>query len=510
MPAVTFIFVNKHADRLAEKSLKIEFRTFMVMLSLQSSKKRSQKQVALIKSISGIRGTIGGKPGEGLSPIDIVKFSAAFGAWVKRKNKSGKTIIVLGRDARISGDMVNRIVTGTLNGMGIDVIDTGLSTTPTVEMAVPAEKAQAGIILTASHNPKQWNALKLLNEKGEFISAADGEEVLEIASNGTFEFAEVNHLGKTILPKKDYIDEHIRRILDLPMVDIAAIKARNFKIAIDCVNSTGGIAVPRLLKALGVEQIVELFTNPDGDFPHNPEPLPENLHDISKAVLKNKAHLGLVVDPDVDRLAIVSEDGEMFGEEYSLVAVADYVLSAKKGPAVSNLSSTRALRDVAESHGCEYHASAVGEVNVVEKMKECGAVIGGEGNGGIIYPELHYGRDALVGIALFLSHLAKFGKSCTMLRSKYPNYHISKNKIELTKEINVDEILSGVKEKYGKQPVNTTDGVKIEFDKEWVHLRKSNTEPIIRIYAESEFATTAENLSEKIIMDIRELIKRKV
>lgn len=466
--------------------------------------------MALIKSISGIRGTIGGKPGEGLSPIDIVKFSAAFGAWVKKKSKTKRTLIVLGRDARISGDMVNRIVSGTLNGMGIDVLDTGLSTTPTVEMAVPAEKAQAGIILTASHNPKQWNALKLLNDKGEFISASDGEEVLKLAESGNLDFADVNHLGKTLMPEKDYIDEHIRKVLALPLVDLEAIKSRNFKIVIDCVNSTGGIAIPRLLKALGVEQVVELFTTPDGDFPHNPEPLPENLHDISKAVVKNKAHLGLVVDPDVDRLAIVSEDGEMFGEEYSLVAVADYVMSSKKGPAVSNLSSTRALRDVAEKHACEYHASAVGEVNVVEKMKSCGAVIGGEGNGGIIYPELHYGRDALVGIALFLTHLAKFGKSCTMLRSKYPNYHISKNKIELTAEINVDEILTGVKDKYSKQPVNTIDGVKIEFDKEWVHLRKSNTEPIIRIYAESEFATTADNLSEKIIMDIRELIKRKV
>jgi phosphomannomutase len=479
-------------------------------LYLCSPQKISVQQVSLIKSISGIRGTIGGKPGEGLSPLDIVKFSAAFGTWVKKKSGVAKPLIVLGRDARISGDMVNRIVTGTLNGLGIDVIDTGLSTTPTVEMAVPAEKAQAGIILTASHNPKQWNALKLLNEKGEFISAADGEEVLALAASDAFDFADVNHLGKTILPSKDFIEEHIRKILENPLVDVAAIKAKNFKIAIDCVNSTGGIAVPKLLKALGVEQIVELFTQPDGDFPHNPEPLPENLHDISKAVIKNTAHLGLVVDPDVDRLAIVSEDGEMFGEEYTLVAVADYVLSHKKGSTVSNLSSTRALRDVTEKHGCTYHASAVGEVNVVEKMKETGAVIGGEGNGGIIFPELHYGRDALVGIALFLSHLAKFGKSCTMLRSQYPNYHISKNKIELTAEINVDEILVGVKEKYRKQPINTVDGVKIEFDKEWVHLRKSNTEPIIRIYAESEFVTTADNLSEKIIMDIRELIKKKV
>lgn len=463
--------------------------------------------MALIKSISGIRGTIGGKPGEGLSPIDVVKFSAAYGTWILKRSGSKKVKIVVGRDARISGLMVNNLVTGTLMGLGIDVIDVGLSTTPTVEMAVTDEKAHGGIILTASHNPKQWNALKLLNEKGEFISAKDGEEVLRIAEADEIKFAEVQNLG-SYRTNDTAIEKHIDKILDLPLVDKAAIKAKKFKVVIDCVNSTGGIAVPMLLKALGVDNIVELYCTPDGHFPHNPEPLPENLQEIAKAVVKNKAHLGIVVDPDVDRLALVSEDGEMFGEEYTLVAVADYILKTNKGNTVSNLSSTRALRDVTEKAGGTYNASAVGEVNVVEMMKATKAVIGGEGNGGIIYPELHYGRDALVGIALFLSHLAKFGKSCSMLRGQYPNYHISKNKIELTSEINVDGILASIKEKYKKQPVNTVDGVKIEFDKEWVHLRKSNTEPIIRIYSESQTETTAENLAEKIIMDIKEIIKQ--
>jgi phosphomannomutase len=467
--------------------------------------------VALIKSISGIRGTIGGHPGDGLSPVDIVKFTAAYGTWVKRRTGEKKKIkIVVGRDARISGDMVNRIVTGTLIGLGIDVTDIGLSTTPTVEMAVTAEKAQGGIILTASHNPKQWNALKLLNEKGEFLSGTDGEEVLAIAEKEDYAFAEVGHLG-IVSHNNTYLQYHIDQILALPLVDINAIKAKNFRVAVDAVNSTGGIVVPMLLKALGVENITELYCEPTGDFPHNPEPLPENLRDIAKTVTKSKSHLGIVVDPDVDRLAIVCEDGEMFGEEYTLVAVADYVLQNKKGSrnlgTVSNLSSTRALRDVTEKAGGKYFASAVGEVNVVEMMKANNAVIGGEGNGGVIYPELHYGRDALVGIALFLTHLAKFGKSCSMLRSSYPDYHISKNKIELTPEVNVDEILLGIKTKYKKQPVNTVDGVKIEFDKEWVHLRRSNTEPIIRIYSESESETTAENLAKKIITDIRELIK---
>jgi phosphomannomutase len=463
--------------------------------------------VTLIKSISGIRGTIGGKPGEGLSPIDIVKFSSAFALWIRKKSKVKTVKIVVGRDARISGEMVNHLVAGSIMGCGVDVIDLGLSTTPTVEMAVALEKADGGIVLTASHNPKQWNALKLLNHKGEFISGKDGEEVLEIAENDQIEYSEVQQLGKYYL-MDGYMAKHIEHILALPAVNVEAIKSKNFKVVIDCVNSTGGIAVPMLLKALGVTQIVELYCTPDGNFPHNPEPLPEHLHDISKAVLKNKAHLGIVVDPDVDRLALISEDGEMFGEEYTLVAVADYILSLKKGNTVSNLSSTRALRDITEAVGCNYSASAVGEVNVVEMMKANQAVIGGEGNGGIIYPELHYGRDALVGIALFLSHLALFGKSTSMLRSKYPNYYISKNKIELNKEINADKVLKDIQEKYKKQPINTVDGVKIEFEKEWVHLRKSNTEPIIRIYAESKSQTTAENLAEKIINDIREMIKK--
>jgi len=463
--------------------------------------------VALIKSISGIRGTIGGKAGEGLSPLDVVKFTAAFGTWIIRQGKPERKVkVVVGRDARISGEMVNRLVTGTLCGLGIDVIDGGLSTTPTIEMAVTAEKADGGIILTASHNPKQWNALKLLNNKGEFISAADGELVLSIAEKEDFVFAEVGKLGHVTM-NDSYIDDHIEKILALPLVDVQAIKEKNFRIVVDAVNSTGGIAVPKLLKALGVDNVSELYCEPTGDFAHNPEPLPENLRDVAKAVAKYKAHLGIVVDPDVDRLALVCEDGEMFGEEYTLVAVADYVLKNKKGNTVSNMSSTRALRDVTEKAGGKYFSSAVGEVNVVEAMKANNAVIGGEGNGGIIYPELHYGRDALVGIALFLTHLAKYGKSTSMLRATYPDYHISKNKIELTSEINVDSILTGIQAKYVKQPINTVDGVKIEFDKEWVHLRRSNTEPIIRIYSESESETTAENLAKKIMLDIRDLIK---
>jgi phosphomannomutase len=396
------------------------------------------------------------------------------------------------------------LVVGTLQGMGIDVIDLGLSTTPTVELAVEMENAHAGIILTASHNPKQWNALKLLNEKGEFISAEDGQLVLEIADKEAFNYVDVNHLG-SYHQMDGYIRKHIDRVLALPLVDVEAIRKADFRVVIDAVNSTGGIAIPQLLKALGVEQVTELYCTPDGKFPHNPEPLPENLRDLSEEVIKKKAHIGISVDPDVDRLALVCEDGEMFGEEYTLVAVADYVLKNTPGATVSNLSSTRALRDVTEKYGKEYFASAVGEVNVVEMMKAKNAIIGGEGNGGIIYPELHYGRDALVGIALFLTHLAKFGKSVSMLRSTYPNYHISKNKIELTPELNVDEILLKVQEKYKKQPINTIDGVKIEFEKSWVHLRRSNTEPIIRIYSEAENSATADNLANKIIMDIKEL-----
>jgi len=460
--------------------------------------------MALIKSISGIRGTIGGAPGDGLSPVDIVKFTSAFATWVKQRQQRDRYTIVIGRDARISGEMFRNLVVGTLQGMGIDVIDLGLSTTPTVELAVEMENAHAGIILTASHNPKQWNALKLLNEKGEFISAEDGQLVLEIAEKEAFNYVDVNHLG-SYHQMDGYIRKHIDRVLALPLVDVEAIRKADFRVVIDAVNSTGGIAIPHLLKALGVEQVTELYCTPDGKFPHNPEPLPENLRDLSEEVIKKNAHLGISVDPDVDRLALVCEDGEMFGEEYTLVAVADYVLKNTPGATVSNLSSTRALRDVTEKYGKEYFASAVGEVNVVEMMKAKNAIIGGEGNGGIIYPELHYGRDALVGIALFLTHLAQFGKSVSMLRSTYPNYHISKNKIELTPELNVDEILLKVQEKYKKQPINTIDGVKIEFEKSWVHLRRSNTEPIIRIYSEAENSATADNLANKIIMDIKEL-----
>ena len=463
--------------------------------------------MTLIKSISGIRGTIGGKVGDNLTPLDVVKFAAAYGSWILKKKGSAKVII--GRDARISGEMVNSLVSSTLQGLGIDVVDLGLSTTPTVEMAVPWENASGGIILTASHNPIQWNALKLLNEKGEFISGADGEEVLKMAENEDFDFAQVTKLGK--YEKKDgYLQKHVEQILKLPLVDVESIKKRRFRIAVDAVNSTGGIAVPLLLRALGVE-VKEMYCQPTGHFPHNPEPLPEHLTDISREIVKGKYDLGIVVDPDVDRLALVCEDGSPFGEEYTLVAVADYVLNAgKKGNTVSNLSSTRALQDVTEKAGGSYFASAVGEVHVVTMMKEKNAVIGGEGNGGIIYPDLHYGRDALVGIALFLTHLAKSNVSALRLRMKYPNYFISKNKIELTRDINVDKILDNVKKKYKNQPVNTVDGVRIEFDKEWVHLRKSNTEPIIRIYAESDLETKADALARKIMTDIKEIIAEKL
>lgn len=463
--------------------------------------------VTLIKSISGIRGTIGGKPDEGLTPIDIVKYVSAYGAWVLKNSNAKRASVVIGRDARLSGAMVSSIVSGTLCGLGIDVVDLELSTTPTVEMAVTELKAQGGIILTASHNPKQWNALKLLNGQGEFISDETGKEILKMAEAAEFSFAEVNALG-TVTVNRDFLGTHIQKILDLPYVDVKAIKKANFTIVIDAINSSGGIAVPALLEKLGVKNIHLIHGEPTGNFAHNPEPLPEHLSDLSNAVIKKKAHLGISVDPDVDRLALVCEDGEMFGEEYTLVAVADYVLrQRKKGNTVSNLSSTRALRDITEEQGGSYSASAVGEVNVVRMMKDTNAVIGGEGNGGIILPELHYGRDALVGIAIFLTHLAKYGKSVSMLRKSYPGYFISKNKIELTPQINVDKVLLEVKEKYKKQPVNTIDGVKIEFDKEWVHLRKSNTEPIIRIYSESQTASTAESLAKKIISDIREIIK---
>lgn len=456
--------------------------------------------MTLIKSISGIRGTIGGKVGEGLTPADIVKFTAAYGKWIFAK--TGNKKIVLGRDARISGQMVRDLVVGTLQSIGLDVVDLGLSTTPTVEIAVPQENAGGGIILTASHNPKEWNALKLLNDKGEFISDTDGKELLAIAEQQKIEFAKVDNLG-TLTYNDTYLQKHIDQVLALPLVDAAAIKKANFKIVVDGVNSSGGIFIPALLRALGVETIYELFCEPTGHFTHNPEPLPEHLTEISAAVVKNKADLGIVVDPDVDRLCFVNEDGSMFGEEYTLVAVADYVLQHTPGNTVSNLSSTRALRDVTEAAGQTYQASAVGEVNVVNLMKSCEAVIGGEGNGGIIYPALHYGRDALVGVASFLTHLAKSGKTISQLKASYPAYHISKNKITLEVGMDVDGILKKVENKYKLQPLSTIDGLKIEFGKEWVHLRKSNTEPIIRIYSEPENEQKANKLANQIISDIK-------
>lgn len=458
--------------------------------------------MSLIKSISGIRGTIGGKQGEGLSPLDVVKFTSAFAAFLKKRSDKEKLQLVVGRDARISGQMVDSLVVGTLLGMGIDVIETGLSTTPTVEVAVVDKKADGGIIITASHNPMQWNALKLLNAKGEFINAEEGNEVLLLAETMDINFSTVDKLGKYITDFNT-IDTHIQKVVNLPLVDVEAIKKASFKVAVDAVDSTGGIAIPRLLRALGVEDLVEINCDPTGKFSHNPEPLPENLTEISSVVKNNNCNLGIVVDPDVDRLALVCEDGEMFGEEYTLVAVADYVLSNQKGNTVSNMSSTRALRDVTEGYGCSYASSAVGEVNVVEKMKETNAIIGGEGNGGVIYPELHYGRDALVGVALFLTLLAKKGCSVSELRKSYPNYVISKNKIELTPDIDVDNVLKTMAEKYKNQPVNTIDGVKIEFGNEWVHLRKSNTEPIIRIYSESQSMEKANELAQRIINDIK-------
>ncbi len=461
--------------------------------------------VTLIKSISGIRGTIGGKSGDNLTPLDIVKFASAYGQMLKNAHPETRVKVVIGRDARMSGEMVSNLVSSSLVGLGIDVVDLGLSTTPTVELAVPMEKAQGGIILTASHNPAQWNALKLLNHLGEFISGEAGQEVIEMAEQADFDFADVTELG-SITANDTYLEKHIQAVLDYPLVDVEAIKQAKFKIAVDAVNSTGGIFVPVLLKALGVDQQELMYCEPTGNFPHNPEPLPEHLTDLTSAVVEKGCHLGITVDPDVDRLAFVSDNGNVFGEEYTLVAVADYVLSQRKGGAVSNLSSTRALRDVCEKHGCEYQASAVGEVNVVAKMKDINAVIGGEGNGGIIVPDFHYGRDALIGIGLFLTHLAKSGLTASELRASYPNYHISKNKIELTPELNVDEVLMKVEAKYSDKPVNTIDGVKIEFDKEWVHLRKSNTEPIIRVYAESNSEESAIQLAESIKSDIKSLI----
>lgn len=460
--------------------------------------------MTLIKSISGIRGTIGGKPGDGLTPLDVVKFSSAYGTWLKQQHPNKKLTVIVGRDARISGKMVSQLCIGSLTGLGIDVVDLGLSTTPTVEVAVPMENADGGIILTASHNPKQWNALKLLNNKGEFISAAEGKDILDIAESDNYSYAEVDEIGK-VIENITYLDKHINAIMALPLVNKQLIEMSNFKIVVDAVNSTGGIFVPALLRALGVKDITTLYGEPTGEFPHNPEPLPENLTAISEKIKEVNADLGIVVDPDVDRLAFVNEDGTMFGEEYTLVAVADYILENTKGNTVSNLSSTLALRDITRKHGCEYNASAVGEVNVVEKMKATNAVIGGEGNGGIIYPELHYGRDALVGIALFLTHLAQSGTSISNLKREYPNYTISKNKIELSPDINVDEILENLKEAYKDKEIDTTDGVKIYFDGEWVHLRKSNTEPIIRIYSESSSEEKANKLAQEIMNKVGQI-----
>ena len=462
--------------------------------------------MTLIKSISGIRGTIGGKTADNLTPIDAVKFASAYGVFIKNRNSNKDKIkVVIGRDARISGKMISSLVANTLVGLGIDVVDLGLSTTPTVEVAVPLEAADGGIILTASHNPKQWNALKLLNEKGEFLNGSEGEKILALAESEDFEFADVDDLGN-YTKDSSYLEKHIKEVLNLDLVDVDAIKKANFKVVVDGVNSTGGLFIPALLKELNVA-CVELYCTPNGQFPHNPEPLKEHLTDISELVVKEKADLGIVVDPDVDRLAIVSEDGSMFGEEYTLVACADYVLGKLGGGnTVSNLSSSRALRDVTEKHGGAYTASAVGEVNVVIKMKETNTVIGGEGNGGIIYPASHYGRDSLVGVALFLSHLAHQKVSCKTLRDSYPSYFMSKNKIQLTPSIDVDAILKQMATTYVNEDVNTIDGVKIDFAEEWIHLRKSNTEPIIRIYTEAKSQKAADALAERFISEIKELI----
>ncbi len=461
--------------------------------------------MSLIKSISGIRGTIGGVSGKNLTPLDIVESASAYGYWLLQKGKNPK--VVIGRDARISGEIVSQLVVSTLRSLGISIVDLGLSTTPTVEIAVPIEEAGGGIILTASHNPKEWNALKLLNDKGEFISAADGQEVLNLIESGKITYAEVDKLG-TYQTNDSYITTHIEQILNLPLVDVAAVQDKKFKIVVDCINSTGTISIPPLLEKLGCECIL-LNEEMTGIFAHNPEPLPQNLRQLSSAVLSNRAHLGIVVDPDVDRLAFVCEDGEMFGEEYTLVAIADYILKHTPGATVSNLSSTRALSDVTVKHGQTYTASAVGEVNVVTKMKETNAVIGGEGNGGVIYPELHYGRDALVGIALMLSHLAHANQPISFLRNSYPNYTISKNKIELSDDIDLDYIFNGLQKKYERERINTTDGLKIDFEEGWIHLRRSNTEPIVRIYTESASQVIANNLANKIRADINDLMKEK-
>ena len=457
--------------------------------------------MTLIKSISGIRGTIGGKVGDNLTPVDAVKFASAYGTFLKNNSSKEKLTVVIGRDARISGSMIHNLVQNTLIGLGINVIDLGLSTTPTVEVAVPLEKADGGIILTASHNPKQWNALKLLNEKGEFLNGADGAKILEIAEAEAFDFVDVDSLGE-ITTNDSYMDIHIDEVLDLPLVDADLVKTKKYKVVVDAVNSTGGIVIPNLLEQMGVEA-VKLYCEPNGHFPHNPEPLKEHLGDICKLVVEEKADFGIVVDPDVDRLAFISNDGEMFGEEYTLVAIADYVLSKTPGNTVSNMSSSRALRDITNKHNGSYQASAVGEVNVVELMKATNAIIGGEGNGGIIYPELHYGRDSLVGVALFLTYLANQEKTVAELRASYPQYYMSKNKIELTPQIDVDAILVAMTEKYKNEEINTIDGVKIDFATEWVHLRKSNTEPIIRIYTEAPTQAEADKLAFRIIDEIK-------
>lgn len=457
--------------------------------------------MTLIKSISGIRGTIGGKVGDNLTPVDAVKFASAYGTFLKQNINKEKLTVVIGRDARISGPMIHNLVVNTLVGLGIDVIDLGLSTTPTVEVAVPLEKADGGIILTASHNPKQWNALKLLNAKGEFLSGADGAKILEIAEAEAFDFSDVDSLG-TVTENDAYMDIHIDEVLNLPLVDVDAVAKRKFKVVVDGVNSSGGIIIPKLLEQMGVE-VVKLYCEPNGHFPHNPEPLKEHLGDICKSVVEEKADFGIVVDPDVDRLAFISNDGEMFGEEYTLVAVADYVLSKTPGNTVSNMSSSRALRDITEKHNGSYKASAVGEVNVVELMKASNAIIGGEGNGGIIYPEIHYGRDALVGVALFLTHLANQTQTVAEMRAAYPQYFMSKNKIELTPQIDVDAVLKTMTEKYASENISTIDGVKIDFPTEWVHLRKSNTEPIIRIYTEAPTQNAADVLAERFVSELK-------
>ena len=459
--------------------------------------------MTLIKSISGIRGTIGGKVGDNLTPVDAVKFASAYGTFLKQTLKKEKLKVCIGRDARISGPMIHNLVVNTLIGLGIDVIDLGLSTTPTVEVAVPLEQADGGIILTASHNPKQWNALKLLNAKGEFLSEADGAVILDIAESEAFDFVEVDELGE-VIENNAYMDIHIDEVLALPLVDADLVKTKKFKVVVDGVNSSGGIIIPKLLEEMGVE-VVKLYCEPNGHFPHNPEPLKEHLGDICKLVVDEKADFGIVVDPDVDRLAFISNDGEMFGEEYTLVAVADYVLSKTSGNTVSNMSSSRALRDITQKHGGSYQASAVGEVNVVELMKSTNAIIGGEGNGGIIYPEIHYGRDALVGVALFLTYLAGQETTVAALRASYPQYYMSKNKIELTPQINVDEVMQLIAEKYASENISTIDGVKIDFPTEWVHLRKSNTEPIIRIYTEGPSQNEADVLAERFVSELKSI-----